>query len=333
MFISPTVAGDAVVIGSCAGTLYALRRDTGDPLWRYDATADGPGPQFHGEPLLRGGAIIVATDAEANGYVYSFDALTGKVLWKVPFKGGVGTTPLWVGEKLVVAAADGSVAAIDPSTGHVVWRVNPAGTITEQTGLPSPATADGLIFVTDTLGTVFALDGASGRTVWRTSLSRRVNTSLLVVGKTLLGGTMDGYLYRLAARSGEVEEGVKLAGIPYGTLISSPPLLLMLVKGDNANLVALETATGKVRWQRATSKEWTTYRPLVAGANVIVGSEDRDLCVFRLMDGAQHWCHAIGQIPRGLGMSADGILYVGTLAGRVSAYRYDPDETSKKEQP
>jgi outer membrane protein assembly factor BamB len=322
-----------VVIGSCAGTLYALRRDTGKPLWVYDATADSDHPQFHGEPLLRGDAIIVPTDAESNGYVYSFDVRTGELRWKVPFKGGVGTTPLIVGDKLIVAAADGSVAAIDPSTGNVLWKVSTAGTMAALPGIPSPAEADGMIFVADTMGNVFGLDGATGKTVWRKPLSGRVNTSLLVVGKALLGGTIDGYLYRLATKSGDVEERVKLAGFPYGTLISSPPLLLMLVKGDDAHLVAFETATSKIRWQRATPKEWTTYRPLVVGASVIVGSEERDLCAFRLTDGAQRWCQAVGQIPRGLGVSADGMLYVGTLAGRVSAYHHDAAEKAKTEQP
>jgi len=322
-----------VAIGSCAGTLYALRRDTGEPLWQYNATADSDHPQFHGEPLLRGNAIIVPTDAESNGYVYSFDARTGALRWKVPFKGGVGTTPLIVGDKLVVAAADGSVAAIDPSTGNVLWRVSPAGTMAALPGIPSPASEDGMIFVADARGNVFGLDGATGKTVWRRALSGRVNTSLLVVKPSLFGGTIDGYLYRLATKSGDVEERVKLAGYPYGTLISSPPLLLMLVKGDDAHLLAFETATSKIRWQGVTPKEWTTYRPLVIGANVVVGSEEKDLCAFRLTDGAQRWCHAVGQIPRGLGVSVDGMLYVGTLAGRVVAYRYDADEKPKTPQP
>jgi outer membrane protein assembly factor BamB len=35
VFITPAVVGDAVLIGSCSGTFYALDRATGEVLWEY----------------------------------------------------------------------------------------------------------------------------------------------------------------------------------------------------------------------------------------------------------------------------------------------------------
>ena len=329
MFVSPTVVGDGVAIGSCAGTLYSLRRDTGEPLWLYDARADGEGPQFHGEPRLFGDSLIIPTDGEKNGYVYSFDPRTGDLRWKVEFKGGVATTPLLLGKQIVVAAVDGTVAAIDPTSGSIAWKVNPSSATATMLRVPSPAAADGRILFADSVGNVFALDQATSKTIWRKELSSRVNTSLLVVGKTVVAGTSDGYLVRLATDNGEVASRVKLPGFAYGTPISSPPLLFVLVKSDQANLVALDATTGKIRWLRATPKEWTTYRPLVVGTAVIVGSEDKDLCAFDVADGSTRWCRVVGGVPRGLGISDDRVLYVGTLAGRVSAYRYDADVKPK----
>ena len=78
--------------------------------------------------------------------------------------------------------------------------------------------------------------------------------------------------------------------------------------------------TGFLKWKRETPKEWTTYRPLVTGSNVIVGSEERDLCAFDRTSGEVRWCRSVGQIPRGLGVSSDGILYVGALSGVVQAF-------------
>jgi len=69
VFVSPTVVGDAVILGSCAGTLYALDRTTGSPIWLYDTEADGAAAQFHGEPLLIGGRIVIPSDADPKGHL------------------------------------------------------------------------------------------------------------------------------------------------------------------------------------------------------------------------------------------------------------------------
>jgi outer membrane protein assembly factor BamB len=310
-----------VAIGSCAGSLYALSRTSGEPLWLYDTAADGPAAQFHGEPLLLGNAIIVPTDAEPTGYLYSFDVQSGDLRWKVPFKDGIASTPLLVDRQLAIVSSDGEVAAIDPSTGRVSWKIAPAGTARSLPRIPSPASANGRIFFGDNTGKLYALEAASGKTIWHKDLSARLSTSLEVVGKTLIAGTVDGYLYRIATDSGDVMERFRLSGLPYGNLISSAPLLLILVKGDQSKLQAFDTTTGKVRWEQRTPREWTTYRPLVSGSTVIVGSEEKNLCAFSLSDGTLRWCHEIGQVPRGLGISSDGILYVGTLSGKVLAYQ------------
>ena len=44
---------------------------------------------------------------------------------------------------------------------------------------------------------------------------------------------------------------------------------------------------------------------------------------FDRRSGEVRWCHSIGQIPRGLGISSDGILYVGSLSGVVQALRVE----------
>jgi len=271
--------------------------------------------------LLLSNAIIVPTDAEPTGYLYSFDARSGDLRWKVPFQDGIASTPLLVDRQLAVVSSDGEVAAIDPSTGRVSWKVAPAGTVHSSPRIPSPASADGRIFFGDNTGKLFALEAMSGKTMWRKDLSVRLSTSLVVVGKTLIGGTVDGYLHRIATDSGDVIERLRLSGLPYGTLISSPPLLLILVKGEESKLVAFDTTTGKVRWEQSTPREWTTYRPLVSGSTVIVGSEEKNLCAFSLADGTLRWCHEIGQVPRGLGISSERVLYVGTLSGKVLAYQ------------
>lgn len=282
--------------------------------------------QFHGEPLLIGDTIVVPTDTEGDGNVYCFDARTGDVQWKIPFKYGVATTPLLISDRIVVAAANGEVAAIEPKTGKIAWKVSPAGPIKQLPNVPSPAAAGGRVFVGDNVGKVFALDASSGKTVWTTSLPALSNTSLTLVGKRVVIGTIDGFLNWIDPDSGAIAQRTRLSGFGFGTLISAPPLLFILTKGTTSKLVALDAATGAVRWEKETPEGWTTFRPLVTGFVVIAGSEEKKVCAFSRSDGALRWCRSIGQIPRGLGTAGD-TLYVGTLSGKVQVYRIKSTDT------
>jgi len=318
VFVSPTVVGDALIVGSCAGSVYAFDRMTGKPIWRYDTKADGSPAQFHGEPLILGKRVVIPSDSEPKGHLYSFDVASGDLLWKLPFDRGVAATPLLVDGRIVVVSAQGEVVAVEPTRGNVVWHEALAGAYAL-----SPAYAAKRVFVADNVDKVLALDAATGATKWRTTVAARPNTALVVVGSTLVVGTADGYLNWIALDSGKVKKRLRLDGMPYGTPILASPLLFVLTAGAKGNLIALDAESGAVRWSRETPKEWTTYRPLLTGSTVIVGSEEKDLCAFNRDDGALRWCRSVGQVPRGLGISADGILYVGSLSGVVQAFRID----------
>ena len=324
MFVSPAVAGDRVIVGSCAGSLYALDRTSGSLLWRYDTKADGAAAQFHGEPLFIGDRLVVPTDTDPKGHVYSIDAASGELQWKIALDRGVATTPLSIAGRVVAVSAKGEVVALDAKSGKVVWRVTPAGPLEPLPFIPSPAYAGKRIFLADNTNGIFALDASTGATVWRTTLGARPNTALVVAGDSVVAGTADGHLHWIARDSGDVKKRIRLEeGRPYGTPILAPPLLFVLAGEAKSTLLALDAESGAIRWKQETPKEWTTYRPLVTGADVIAGTADRNLCAFDRTTGAMRWCRPVGQVPRGLGIAGDGTLYVGSLSGVVQAFRFE----------
>ncbi len=327
MFVSPAVVGDTVIIGSCSGSLYALDRNTGDPIWLYDTSADGPPAQFHGEPLILGERLIIPTDTDLKGHLYSFEIASGELVWKVPFNRGITAAPLVLGDRLVVVSWEGAVAAIETKSGKILWRVTPLGTLKTEIFLPSPAHAAGRILFADNTSQLLALDPSNGATLWRKTLPARPNAALVVLGDDVVVGTTDGYLNWIAIKSGEVRKRTKLGGFPFGTPVRSDGLLLVLMSSGKSKLVAIDIETQEIRWEQETPKEWTTYRPIVTGSLVIVGNEDKDLCAFDRVTGERKWCRAVGQIPRGLGLSKDGILYVGSRNGIVQAFQLGASDT------
>jgi len=234
----------------------------------------------------------------------------------------VAATPLLIDGRVVAVSAEGKVVAVDPKNGEIVWNEAPAGALKVNLFVPSPAFSAKRIFFADNTTKLLALDAATGATVWRKTLPARTSTALVVVAGMLVLGTEDGYMNWIALDSGDVKKRIRLEdGRPYGTPILAAPLLYVLAAGAQGSLIALDAQSGTVKWKRQTPKEWTTYRPLVTGSTVIVGSEENDLCAFDRWSGERRWCRSVGQIPRGLGISSDGILYVGSLSGVVQAFR------------
>ena len=323
--MSPTVVGGLVMIGSCAGSLYALDRSNGSPAWLYDTSADGSPAQFHGEPLLIGDRFIIPTDSEPEGHLYALDSSSGDVQWKLAFADGVATTPLLIDDRVVFVSAHGDVVSVDAKTGKRVWKTTPAGALKPMPFIPSPAHAANRVFVADNVGNVFAFDAISGKTLWQNALTARPNTALAIAGSSIVVGTADDFLNWISTDTGKTTKRIKVAeGHPYGTPIVSAPFLFVLAGGAKGTLLALDQETGERRWSRETPKEWTTYRPLVTGSSILAGSTEKDLCAFERTTGAVQWCRSVAQVPRGLGMSSDGVLYVGSLSGLVQAFRLRP---------
>jgi outer membrane protein assembly factor BamB len=320
VFISPAVAGDRLIIASCAGSVYALDRSTGKPAWTYDTAEDGPRAQFHGEAILAGGTLVLPSDAAPSSNLYAFDAATGEVRWRMDLEGGVPATPVLVGHSVIATSAAGKVVRIDLESGKAAWTAVPAGERPAVPRIAAPAADAKRVYFASNDARLFALDAASGAVVWKKDLAARINSSLVLHAGALWGGAADGHLYAFDPASGEIRQRIAVGGLPYGTLVVAPPLLVALVNGKPARLVAVDLATNKVRWERSTEREWTTMKPLVRDDAVIAGTEEKELCAFALADGAIRWCTNVPQIPRGLG-TAGGMLYVGTLNGKVLAYR------------
>jgi len=136
---APTVAGDLVFVGSADGTVRAINIDDGETKW---SAYTGGAVRF--PPTIYKGRAYVGS---GDGYVYTFEAKTGKLLWrfraapverKIPvFDTLLSTWPAASGiivedDTAYVAAGianyDGTyVYALDAITGKVKWQNNTSG--------------------------------------------------------------------------------------------------------------------------------------------------------------------------------------------------------------
>jgi outer membrane protein assembly factor BamB len=110
--------------------------------------------------------VVVQFDQEENGRLVFFAGEDGSVRWETPRAVlGAWSTPVRVvagGRARIVTSGTPFLAAYDAETGREAWKL--MGLMGENA--PSPAFADGRLFVGTQLLSLFAADAATGKKLW-----------------------------------------------------------------------------------------------------------------------------------------------------------------------
>ncbi len=146
---SPITDGEHVFAYFESFGLYAYSMD-GTPVWQKDLGDKQMRNEF-GEgssPVLHGNHLVVVWDHLGQSFVVALDKRTGEELWRRE-RDEIDTwaTPLVVehdGRAQVVTSGMNRLRSYDLETGDVVWE-SPGVTMNP---IPSPVTADGMVFVT-----------------------------------------------------------------------------------------------------------------------------------------------------------------------------------------
>ncbi|MBL7224166.1 MAG: PQQ-binding-like beta-propeller repeat protein, partial [Candidatus Brocadiae bacterium] len=135
------------------------------------------------------------------------------------------TAPVAVGGLVLLSGSDGIVRALDAATGAARWRAYTGGAVRYP-----PAVATGRAFVGSGDGWVYCLDAATGKLVWRfraAPAESRIN------------------LYGQLSSAWPVASGVAVHdGVAY--------LAAGITDFDGTRVLALDAATGAIRWQNTT---------------------------------------------------------------------------------
>lgn len=318
-------------IGSCVGTFFALDRKTGQVRWSYDIGQDGDQSQFHGNPLVVDDQIIVGTDGSGVGHGYAFEIATGKVRWKhqitkgMPNGFGLPSDIVRLGNNIFGVTFGDELISLNANSGKVNWTFASGYTGKAFSWSQSPVAAGDRVFFGGINGMLYALSARSGQVIWKRDLGTRVSTNLTVLGNDLYAGTAGGYIFRLNAKTGEITAEMKLETTPVGWPTVTPDsLLLFLNRGGGAggaqSLLSIDPALKKIKWRKPAASNWSVTRPFLWRSTVLAGNEEGEVKAFRLSDGAEQWTANLKGTIRSFG-SDEKVLYIGTLAGTVTAYQ------------
>ncbi len=178
--------------------------------------------------------------------------------------------PVVVDGRLFVGGMDGVVYARNASTGAPLWRYATDGPVRH-----SLAVWRDVVTGSSHDGYTYALGAADGGVRWRAATGASATAPLVDTGRNVVYvGSTDGRLSALSLASGATVWQVNVNR----PILTSPALsldgALLFIGAESIEAIAIEAATGALRWRRAVSGQSLGDRyPVVAGGAVIYRSQ------------------------------------------------------------
>lgn len=257
---APVVADGRLYAIDVDATIYAFSSTTGAAAWSTNIaeTHKGKidkktrGARFGGGVSFDDGKVF-ATDG--LGDVVALEAATGKVLWRVKPGAPLRGAPTVANGQVYILSQDNQLYALSQADGAVVWTQS--GSIETQGvfGVAAPAVSQGTVVAGFSSGELNAYRYENGRTLWQDALSRStISTSVSSLADIDADPVIDrgvvfavgqgGRMVALEIVSGQRMWEQNFAGISTPWVAGEWVFLVT----DDARLVCLARATGKVRW-------------------------------------------------------------------------------------
>lgn len=264
---SPAVAGGIVYFGSYDSNYYAVDAATGQQKWKFQTGGErryvgkhlhhlepaaepmpDPWDFFLSSPSVWNGAVYFGS---SDGNIYSVDAASGALKWKMRTGDVVHSSPAIADGTLYVGSWDTYLYALDPTTGKEQWRFKTGDDpdIHNHVGIQSsPAVMDGVVYFGSRDSYAYAVDAATGKQLWKLSTDGSwVNNSMVVHdGKAYFGTSIPGLMHAVDAKTGK-----SVFDLPTGTPVFASMALAgdMLYLGNfGGKLTAIDVKTQKPVW-------------------------------------------------------------------------------------
>lgn len=257
------VAG-TLVMGSEAGTLYALDAASGKEKWTYAVGDSVQGSANRVE--LPGGKVGVIALSQSDGSLHCVDLEAGKLQWKTPEFERCDGSPSALGGRVVLGSCASALHVYDTAKPGKPADIDLGGDSQVAGGV---ALSGGQAFAGTRGGKLVAADVAAGTILWTNNDSKKEAYATPAVGaKLVVFATDDGKVYGADRATGKTLWSTDTGGAPGSPVIAGNRVVVT----SSGTLLILDLETGKKIWSTEVSDDATP--PAVAGGVIYVGADD-----------------------------------------------------------
>lgn len=265
----PTVRDGFIAVGTNVSSLVLINQADGKELWQARVSGEILSP-----PAMSHQKVIAKT---IDGKVYSFDAVTGKQLWSTDHGSPslvlkASSSPMIVGDLVLIGFSDGKLDALELQTGRVVWQRS----IAYGTGASDverlvdidadPIVKDNIAYLASYQGYIGALSLADGQFIWRKSGS--VYKNMVLKSNTLYLTDSNDVVWSINSRTGQVnwkQTALKARGLTEPVLVGED-----IVVGDKTGYLHFMGAQTGELLARSQLSGAVSISPNVSGRNLYV---------------------------------------------------------------
>src|SRR5215470_13538286 len=237
---SAAIVGGTVFVGSQKGELVALSLDNGSVYWKFK-TGD---PIGESSPAYNNGVVYIG---DLGGWLNAINATDGKKLWAFKANGEIKSSPVVVGDRVLIGSYDENLYCLSARNGSVIWKFKTNGPVHS-----TPGIADGMAFIAGCDELFRAIRITDGKEVFNVSSGAYTGASPALRDGTALYGTFDNEVLGVNLAQKQIVWRYEHPQKKFPFYSSAAVTSTRLVVGGRDKMVHGLTLAGKMAWTFVT---------------------------------------------------------------------------------
>jgi len=304
---SAAIVGGTVFVGTQKGEVLALSLDTGAVYWRY--TIDDPIGES--SPAYGNGVVYVG---DLAGWFHAVDAKSGKKLWAFKTGTEIKSSPVIVGDRVLIGSYDQNLYCLSTRNGSVIWKVRTDGPVHS-----TPSVLDGIAYIAGCDEVFRGIRISDGREIISVTSGAYTGASPALRGGNAYYGTFDNEVLSVSLTERRINWRYEHPQRKFPFYSSAAVLTDRLVVGGRDKMVHSISMEGKVLWTFVTRAR-VESSPAVSGDRVYIGSNDGKFYVLSASTGAKLWEFTAGAALSASPAIANGRVVIGAQDGKLYCF-------------